>query len=730
MTKVLIAEDSATQVYRLTMILEKAGCEVVVTRDGQDALERVQEQAVDLVISDIMMPRLTGYELCRKIKADPATRHTPVMLLSTLNEPMDIINGLECGADNFLVKPYEEVQLINRVNSLLANKAMRAQARTTLGIDVLFLGKKFTIDSDRQQILDLLISIFEDTVKANRDLQKSQSELAVAKARVQDYAKHLEDQIRDRTAKLVEANKAFEDEIIMRKDTERELLEIRSFLDKVIEQLPVMLFVKDAATRQFVHVNKAGEQFAGAAPDGLVGKSFADIFPAKQNDRLLELEEESLATGAVVTLEEEIIDTPLNGKRLFRIKSSPVLDENGDPRYLLGFFEDITSHKEMEERLYQSQKMEAIGNLTGGLAHDFNNLLGVIIGNLDLLTEGNDDPAEAHELVKDALDAALRGADLTRRLLAFARRQPLRPEKADVNELVSSITKLLRRTLGEDIEIVLKLADGVWPVVVDSAQLESAITNLANNARDAMPKGGRLCFQTGNAVLDRDYADRFTDVVPGDYVCITVSDTGEGIAADVLERIFEPFFTTKEQGKGTGLGLSMVFGFIKQSGGHINVYSEVGVGTVFRIYLPKATVQGEAREASEVQEARPGSGQRVLLVEDNPTLRKSVTRQLQSLGYEVLEADTGPSALEKLNSEISIDLMFSDVVMPGGLNGVELARMAAERRPGLKVLLTSGFPDPASRGIAPLDGIRLLSKPYRKQELARAIWEVLTDVQK
>ncbi len=382
---------------------------------------------------------------------------------------------------------------------------------------------------------------------------------------------------------------------------------------------------------------------------------------------------------------------------------------------------ETAERKQAEAQLVHAQKMEAIGNLTGGMAHDFNNLLGVIIGNLDLLRDLPPGNPDAGDMIRDSLEAALKGADLTRRLLAFARRQPLRPEPVDVNALVGGMMTLLRRLLGEDIEITLDLADGVWTAVVDPAQLEASITNLATNARDAMPRGGRIAIATSNRHLDADYAAAHAGAVPGEYAMIEVSDNGTGMPPDVVARIFEPFFTTKEQGRGTGLGLSMVYGFIKQSEGHINVYSEPGIGTTFRLYLPRA--DGAAADRPQVVEQLPrGTGQTILVVEDNAGLRRVVTRQVRELGYRVLEAENAAAALTLLEEQ-PVDLLFADVVMPGGMNGLELARSVIERRPGMRALLTSGFPAGINGRIETT--ARVLTKPYRKVELARALWESL-----
>jgi CheY-like chemotaxis protein len=372
--------------------------------------------------------------------------------------------------------------------------------------------------------------------------------------------------------------------------------------------------------------------------------------------------------------------------------------------------------------------MEAVGQLTGGLAHDFNNLLAIIIGNLDLLREIREDDLVTEELVRDALESALRGADLTRRLLAFARRQPLQPERADINEVIGGIVKLLTRTLGENIAIELALSATIWPVQIDRAQFEAAIANLATNARDAMPRGGTLLIVTRNGQLDAAYAAAHGEVTPGNYVIIEVSDSGSGMPPDVVARIFEPFYTTKEQGKGTGLGLSMVFGFMKQSGGHITVYSEPGKGTTFRLYLPSLEAAGAPQGDRSAAPAWRGGSETVLVVEDNAGLRRIVVRQLSEAGYHVLQAPDAAAAMELIEGPEPVHLLLSDIVMPGEMDGRDLARAAVRRRPLIKVLLTSGFPDVRLPGSGLRSaGSRMLIKPYRKEDLLRAVRDAIDE---
>lgn len=395
---------------------------------------------------------------------------------------------------------------------------------------------------------------------------------------------------------------------------------------------------------------------------------------------------------------------------------------------ILSVVQDVTERKTVEERLRQAQKMEAIGQLTGGVAHDFNNLLTVILGNSELLMEELGDHGSARELAETCKLAALRAATLTSRLLTFARRQPLRPTDFDLNGLVREMNELIRRTLGEHIEIRTFFAETLWPVLADRSQVETALLNLVVNARDAMPDGGRLSIETGNAHLDDLYVALNPGVTPGDFVMLSVADTGTGMSAAVAARVFEPFFTTKEQGKGTGLGLAMVYGFVKQSGGHVKIYSEPGVGTVVKMYLPRsAKDRVEARPASNAAEADlRGHGETVLVVEDDPLVRSHVAAQIAALGYSVVEAMDGRAALAVLDSTPKVDLLFTDVILPGGMNGRQLAEEAQRRRAGLKVVYTSGYSENVfahQERIGP--GLPLLTKPYGKAELARMLWEVL-----
>ena len=374
-----------------------------------------------------------------------------------------------------------------------------------------------------------------------------------------------------------------------------------------------------------------------------------------------------------------------------------------------------------DQQLRQAQKMEAVGQLTGGVAHDLNNILTVITGTIEILAEGVADRPELVAITKMIEDAAARGADLTQRLLAFARKQPLHPRDVDVNKLVIEATNLLRPTLGERIEVVMTLAGDAAHALIDPSQLTNAILNLALNARDAMPDGGKLTIETSNVVLDEDYASIHGDVAAGAYVMIAVSDSGHGIPADILKNVFEPFFTTKDVDKGSGLGLSMVYGFVKQSNGHIGIYSEERHGTTVKIYLPPVIGIAQVVEPVSVSTIE-GGHETILVVEDDHLVRTFVVSQIKSLGYLTVATVNAAEALVVIDSPQKIDLLFTDMIMPGSMNGRQLADAALQRRASLKVLYTSGYSNEAIIHHGHLDAdVLLLVKPYRRSDLAHMI---------
>ncbi len=381
-----------------------------------------------------------------------------------------------------------------------------------------------------------------------------------------------------------------------------------------------------------------------------------------------------------------------------------------------------------EEALRQAQKMEAVGQLTGGVAHDFNNILQVIVGNLELIRRlVPSDAGRVQRSVEQALNGARQASSLTQRLLAFSRRQPLDPKPIEINSLVNGMSELLNRTLGETISVETVRGAGLWKVEVDPNALESAVLNLAVNARDAMPQGGRLTIETMNAYVDEAYAAAHAEVVPGQYVLISVSDTGVGMDSDTIRRAFEPFFTTKPVGQGTGLGLSQVYGFVKQSGGHVKIYSEVGQGTTVKIYLPRLQGHVEEQEAHPLVLTPEGNTREIILVvEDDANVRAYSVEALRYLGYCVIEATDGPSAMRLLKTDTPVDLLFTDVVLPGGMTGAQVAAQGRELRPELKVLFTTGYARNAIFHHGRLDkGVQLITKPFTFADLAAKVRDVL-----
>ena len=538
--------------------------------------------------------------------------------------------------------------------------------------------------------------------------------------------------IEQRAAELTEIKNLLAGEIEERRQAEarlrqneHELCEGESRYRTILETADSAIIVADQHGR-IEQFNKAAEIMTGYLAAEVIGQNMRVLLPPN-------LRHEHYRYTARYLWSVRELEVCRKDGSLFAAELAIADWWASGQRHFVGMLRDLTKQKQeelermrLEEQLHQAQKMEAIGSLTGGMAHDFNNLLGIIIGNTDLLRDLEIDDPEVDELTRNVLEAAFRGADLTRRLLAFARQQPLRPRRVDVNELVTGITRLLSRTLGENIEIVLNLSAEVSPIVVDPAQLEASITNLATNARDAMSSGGRLAVATANCRLDTDFAAQHAELEPGEYVMIEVGDTGSGMTQEVMNRIFEPFYTTKGQDKGTGLGLSMVFGFIKQSGGHIDVSSEPGAGTTFRLFLPRATEEAVMIQEDAEEQLVRGGGETILAVEDNDALRRVILRQLNSLGYRVLEAKQADAALRLMEQE-GVDVLLTDIVMPGGKDGVELARQARQRWPTIAVVFSSGFSQARPDGNAASlpRGTPLLSKPYRKENLARAVREAL-----
>jgi PAS domain S-box-containing protein len=987
LNRILLVEDSRTQAHKLRRMLEAEGYAVEIAPDGEKGFELCGDSAFDLVISDIVMPGLSGYELCRKIKEDPVRSNVPVILLTSLTEPMDIVRGLECGADNFITKTYHSDHLLARVRNILDQKALHTETKLKVGAEVFFLGKKLIINSNSKQILNLLISTFEDVVRTNTELRAREAELAAAKSQVDQYARELEGQVRssedkyrqlmeqaqdaifllDPFGKVLEINNRLEEllglpaaqiigypceqfmlttelvrfreqyerlladgtvrtdnlhfkradgrpvfvdfsasvveiddkrivQAIVHDVTERKRIEqglvaqhattkILAESSTLEEAAPKLLKAicehlewdvgelwkvdQEASVLRFLNmwhspaigVEAVNRQIVTTRGDGLAGRIWASGEPAyipngtqegnfqsspvtaasglyatcgfplrmgtevlgtivffsrqiqphdehllatmaaiatqigqfierKQAEEALSASEERfhlLVDGvkdyAILMLDPkghiatwnvgaeriqgyrtgELIgkhfscfysaEDVTQGKPELELQQSIVQGRYEDEawrvrkdgtqfranivitplynnlRQHIGFSKvtrDVTERNRLEERIRQSQKMEAFGQLAGGVAHDFNNLLTIISGYSEMTLRHLPPDEPTRDFVGEIQKAGERAASLTSQLLAFSRQQMLEPKVLDLNGVVSDTETMLRRLIGADIRLTAVLDETLRPVKADAGQIEQIIINLAVNARDAMPQGGKLTIETANVDFDENYLKIYPEVKQGRYSMVSVSDSGCGMDAATKARIFEPFYTTKEIGKGTGLGLATVYGIVQQSEGHIEVNSEPGRGTSFKVYLPSVESDTPIGKFRAGLAAMPRGTETILLVEDDDSVRKLARDALQTCGYTVLEANHGKEALRLCESYSGpIHLLVSDVVMPH-MGGRHLAESLTALKLVVKVLFISGYTDDAVMRHGVLEAeTAFLQKPFKPGVLAQKVRAVL-----
>ncbi len=596
---ILVAEDSRTQAEQVCCTLEAHGYTVFLAQNGREGIEMTRAHRPTLIISDVVMPEMDGYEFCHLVKQDPDLKSTPVMLLTSLSDPVDVMRGLECGADNFLVKPYEERYLISRVSYMLSNYNLRETEYTKMGVEIFFSGNRYFITSERLQILNLLLSTYETAVQKNRELLDARNDL-------QELAESLDEKVRERTVQL-----------------EAEIEERRAAEEKLRQS--------------------------------------------------------------------------------------------------------VEAERKLAVQLQQAQKMEAIGRLAGGIAHDFNNLLTVINGCCQMLIAECTENEEAHELLLEICQAGERAASLTRQLLAFGRKAIVQPQRLNLNHLIRELEKMISRLIGEDIDIATKFEPELFPIYADVSQIEQILINLAVNARDAMPKGGKLTIETHNIHLDEPYANPSVEIEPGTYAMIAISDNGHGMDKETQAHIFEPFFTTKAVGKGTGLGLATIYGIIKQLDGFVTVYSELDKGTTFKIFLPVI----DKDVASPIPISTPScelpkGTEHILLVEDEKGVRNLTRIILESAGYKVLVCAEGEEAIQIANNcSEPIDLLLTDVIMPK-MSGSQVHKAMLEKYPDIKAIFMSGYTDDAIlRNGVMSTATPFLQKPFTPGMLTKKIREVL-----
>lgn len=854
---ILIAEDSPTQAVKLQFLLEQAGFVATVSRNGEEALASALTSRPDLLITDIIMPRMNGYELARSFRHDPGLSQVPIILLTTLSDPHDIILGLECGADNFIRKPYNDDYLLQRVSYILTNKALRQSEKVQMGIQIDLSGQRHFITAERQQIFDLLISTYEEAVHLNKSLELSNQSLnglfrvaeglnqctmeADVLERVLERVLELpsvsagwiyacglsgdlhfaavkgnasivrlrggipggcqcQTQMLDTSAghctgqpqceallecelpgfapvaqariplwvggqpgaMLYLANgegRPFTDDELkvfhgvghqaglalerarlhgqleqLVEQRTKELSEKTNLLDHLMSASPTNIYALTYRGGTFVPTwsSENLESITGwTTAEGLQGDWLESVVHPEERDTLEE-GATRLLRDDYVSLEYRILRK--SGEYMWihderRLSRGP----DGHPREVVGSRIDVTARKDAEEALkrteallYQAQKLESIGSLAGGIAHDMNNVLAAVCGFTEMVMNDLDPKSDHHHELNHVLTAGNHGAKLISQILAFSRKQILRPEVLNLNDVVRNFTAMIRRLLGESVETVNTLSPRIYPVYADAVQIEQVILNLVINARDAMPGGGTLTIETTNVELDACYAKYHPNVAPGPHVMLAVSDTGSGMDQQTQQRIFEPFFTTKEVGRGTGLGLATVYGIVKQHNGSIWVYSELGQGTTFKVYFPAVK---DAVVPSAPAHAAPDTltgTERVLVVEDDEFVRHLISETLRGEGYDVVCAPHPQKAIElSSTTDRPFELLVTDVILPK-MNGRELYLHLHASTPNLRVLYVSGYTrDVISQHGLLEKGILHLQKPFTIQGLLTAVRDAI-----
>jgi signal transduction histidine kinase/DNA-binding response OmpR family regulator len=654
--KVLIVDDDERNAFAAVQALEALGHDLVVAKSGEEALRRVLEDEFAVILLDLHMPGMDGYETAELLRSRRRTRDTPIVFLTAVfRDEAHLFQAYSVGAIDVVFKPVDPFILRSKVS--------------------------------------LLVDLHLKTVGLRQEAEKR--------------LKLLDENARVHAEKLA---------------AERRLRQSQERQEAILRSLPIVFHSREAeAPYAPLFVSDSVHGLTGFAPEHFLDDptfGFSRIHP-EDAPVVVEAHARALETGVYQC---EYRWQAADGRYVSLLDQGVLAPPEDDcPRAIFGTLIDNTERRSLEEQLAQARKMEAVGQLTGGVAHDFNNLLTVVLGNVGLLAKAPGLTARQKRQLDAVRQATERGRSLTKQLLAFSRRQNLSPVVLEVGALISSFTPLIRQAVGEAVTLSVELHPEPLNANVDPTQLESALLNLAVNARDAMPEGGSLTIAT--RLLTPDTAAAREGLGRGEWIEIEVADTGVGMAEDVRERVFEPFFTTKEVGKGSGLGLSQVYGFVRQSGGHVALESRPGAGAVFRLYLSPSAESAPPRQAAEPAPADVGGAEKILAVEDDPAVLSLTVEMLKSLGYKVKTASDAAQAMAALQADPTIDLLFSDVVMPGGVSGLQLAREAKALRKNLRVLLTSGFV--GIEGEGPVQEFPLIDKPYEQPTLAAKLREML-----
>jgi PAS domain S-box-containing protein len=692
MIQVLIVDDREESRYLLHTLLNSSGYEVESAYNGAEALDKARHNPPQIIISDLLMPVMDGYTLLRQWRTDARLKAIPfVVYTATYTDPKDEQLALNLGANAFILKPAEPEDFVARLKEVLANSAVRGAAASPLPVP----GTSTRIP-----------------VAAPQEEEKRF---------LRQYSEVLIHKLEDKMEELDKANRKLKRDLAERKQME----EAHARLSTAVEQAAEAIVITDTSGK-ILYVNPAFEKTAGYTRQEAVGQNPRILKSGKHDSTFYRQMWDSLAQGKVWV--GRIINKKKNGA-LYEEEMiiSPIRDSAGRIINYVAVKRDVTQEVALEEQLRQVQKMESIGQLAGGVAHDFNNILTVIQGNASLLIDAKKLSEADVDLAKQIVHAAERAAGLTRQLLVFSRKQVMQPAHLSLNEVVGNMTKMLQRILGEDIALRSDYTSNLPLILADAGMIEQVLLNLAVNARDAMPAGGRLMIATSSETIGEEYAQQNPAATPGRCVCLSVSDTGCGIAPEHRLHIFEPFFTTKEIGKGTGLGLATVYGIVKQHRGWIEIESQVGKGTTFHIYLPAARDITAKQKTTAVAEELPHGDEVILVVEDEQPVRLLVVNLLQRCGYTVLPAVSGIAALDVWEKhKDGIQLLLTDMVLPDGMMGRELAEKLKGEKPQLKVIYTSGYSaDVVGKGPSLVEGVNFLQKPYHPHKLAQTVRDCL-----
>jgi len=679
---VLIVDDNRDSLYILESLFRGDGWEVYIAEDGIAALDIVRTEPVGVIVSDVLMPRMDGFQLCRSVKTDNHLRHIPfIVYTATYTSPQDEAYATKLGAERFIRKPSDPEEFLAEVHAVVkeAESGMHRSADAPLMDE----GESLRLYSERlAERLQLKID------QAERELQA-------------------------------------------RRAAERQLHESEKLFRSLMENVEDLVYA-GSSDGIFTYVSPNWKEHLGIEPDEIIGQPFSVFEPYLHPD---DADNCRAIIPAVFEREESYLSAEYRVRyadgswRWHVSNAAPLKDRDGRGYGLVGVARDMTERKELEQQLMQAQKLESIGRLAGGVAHDYNNMLGVILGSAELALKNVTPEDPVHAKLEQIRSAARRSADITRQLLAFARKQTVAPKVIDLNESLEGMLKMLHRLIGEEIDLSWRPGTNLDSVEIDPVQLDQLLANLCVNASDAIGGNGKITIETANTEFDTAYCNRHQGFKPGHYVMLAVSDNGCGMDKETQDHIYEPFFTTKETGRGTGLGLATVYGIVKQNRGFINLYSEPGSGTTFRIYLPRHTQGAEAESNTQQSPAlSSGHGQQILVVEDEPAMLELTSMMLEELLYEPIPAGTPAAALELARENPEITLLITDVVMPG-MNGRELAQQLRQQHPqlqNLNVLYMSGY---TANGIAHHGvlgkGVHFIQKPFSLQELAQKMEDIL-----